>query len=52
MINIATHNDYTYDLPEIIDQMNHTISIEVKGLSEFMSFDEKKRQIIMSDLGK
>lgn len=32
MIDIDSKNDYTYDLPEILDQMNHTIFIEAKGL--------------------
>ena len=52
MINIETEDEHIYELPEIIDQMNHTISIEVKGLSEFMSFNHEKRQIEMSNLGQ
>lgn len=50
LIDIDSQNAYIYYLPEIIDQMNHTISIEAKGLKKFMSFDEEKRQIVMSDL--
>ena len=52
MIDIQRDNNYIYKLPEIIDQMNHTISINVKGLPKFMSFTEKKHQIVMNDLGK
>ena len=52
MIDIGIHDDYVYQLPEIIDQMNHTIFIEVKGLLEFMIFEEDKHQILMSDLKK
>ena len=52
MIDIQTHNDYIYDLPETIDQMNHSVSIEVEGLPKFMSFTKEKRQIVMSDLAK
>ena len=52
MIDIQRDNNYIYDLPEIIDQMNHTIFIKVKGLPKFMSFTEEKHQIVMTDLGK
>ena len=51
VIDIDTHEEFIYELPEIIDQMNHSIFIEIKGLREFMSFDEEKRQIAMKDLG-
>ena len=52
MIDIQRDNNYIYELPEIIDQMNHTISIKVKGLPKFMRFNEEKHQIVMNDLGK
>ena len=52
MIDIETQDDHIYELPEILDQMNHTIFIEVKGLPKFMIFDEEKRKIVMNSLGK
>ena len=52
VIDMGIQDGYVYQIPEIIDQMNHTVFIEVKGLTEFMSFDEEKHQLMISDLGK